>query len=446
MKQILTNNSIIVQEAKKSFLSEEAAEGDTEIKVDSQKGFDTGQILLIGELGNETTEFAYTHDSTSPSDKTITLKDSLDYSHSQGTSVYIVPWDEYVFYHAPEKDSDKEKLATLKIQVDDEDTVYVDTSYSDGFYFTRLRNSVDEILSDYSDPIPWKGYDGNTVARCINYALKRNKMDSFTKFIDFDFCIDEINDAINYINGKKKKWSNLQDFNYKLGTMTRGENEFSLPDNVWDYSYKSILDVRAGDGKSLIYKDKREWNDLMVGVVRTEVESISEDTSITVENATELDDGGTVMIAGEQIDYDGKSGNTLTGIDDTSSISVGDSVWQGDYQEGNPLYYTVYGENLYVYPLTSSTDENKTVFVDFWTEAPEVSSYSDTLDVDRYDMVKHYLTWAIRMEIQNDGVRDTEDGDYLQFRDILVDAIRGDITGQHYMEKPKLNTINYKSL
>ncbi|MFW6176598.1 MAG: hypothetical protein ACOC40_02740 [Thermoplasmatota archaeon] len=446
MKQILTNNSIIVQEAKKSFLSEEAAEGDTEIKVDSQKGFDTGQILLIGELGNETTEFAYTHDSTSPSDKTITLKDSLDYSHSQGTSVYIVPWDEYVFYHAPEKDSDKEKLATLKIQVDDEDTVYVDTSYSDGFYFTRLRNSVDEILSDYSDPIPWKGYDGNTVARCINYALKRNKMDSFTKFIDFDFCIDEINDAINYINGKKKKWSNLQDFNYKLGTMTRGENEFSLPDNVWDYSYKSILDVRVGDGKSLIYKDKREWNDLMVGVVRTEVESISEDTSITVENATELDDGGTVMIAGEQIDYDGKSGNTLTGIDDTSSISVGDSVWQGDYQEGNPLYYTVYGENLYVYPLTSSTDENKTVFVDFWTEAPEVNSYSDTLDVDRYDMVKHYLTWAIRMEIKNDGVRDTEDGDYLQFRDILVDAIRGDITGQHYMEKPELNTINYKSL
>jgi hypothetical protein len=58
-------------------------------------------------------------------------------------------------------------------------------------------------------------------------------------------------------------------------------------------------------------------------------------------------------------------------------------------------------------------------------------------------MVKHWLTWAIRMQLKNDGIRDMGDGDYMQFEIMLRDAIRGERHGQKYQTKPKLNTINY---
>ncbi len=453
MRTIPITNEALVRNIKSTFINSAVDSTDTTLSVESIVGFGANQLILIGELGNEKTEIAKTHSTTAPSGSTITLSSELSFSHNTGTKIYILNFDEIEISWSLTEDGEKEVLSTISVQADQKETLYEDTSKAEGYYFIRFKNSITDSFSDYSDPVPWGGYSSNTVGSIIQYALKRNKLETFTKFIDYDFCIEEINSCLKYIVGKKKKWTHLQDFDYALGTATRGEYSMALPDDVWNKSHKAILDVRTSGGLALRYKDKKEFNDLMYGVQRTTASAATAgDTTLTVTDATHLEEDGIVMVNGMLIEYDEKDGNELKGIPTTgdgsitTNITAGDNVWQGSYQESSPYYFTVYGGNLYWWPMTSSTTPSQNIIVDFWTEAPEIESDSDELDIHRYDMVKHWLTWAIKMQLKNDGTRDFQEGDYVIFREILLDAMRTDIHGQTYKYRPALNTIKYPSI
>jgi hypothetical protein len=450
MKPIIINNSILTEDALETYLTASAS-GST-LTVKNISGFTTNQIILVGELGSENSEIIKTHATTSPTGTTITLASSLVQTYQSGTKVRVIPYDQVEISHATTITGDKTVLDTVSLTADSIQTRYEDQDYSAGYYFIRFKNTAltPNIYSDYSDPIPYDGYETNTVGNIIAYALKRNKLETFTKFVDYNFCIEEINSCLKYISGKLKKWTRLQEFDYELGTLTRGNYKLAMPTNVWKHSYKSVLDVRVEGKGALTYKDKKEFNDLFEGVLlKTATAATAGDTTFELDDTTNLDDDGTVMVNGNLITYTGISGNTLTGIPAsgtgaiTETITAGDNVWQGSYKEGTPLYFTVYDEYMYFYPLTSSSTASRRIFADFWKEAPQIDSDNDEIDVYRYDMVKHWLTWAIRMQLKNDGVRNLNDGDYMQFEVILNDSKRGEIHGQKYKTKPSLNTIKF---
>lgn len=453
MRIIPSQNNFLTADRKYTFLNAGASASSTTLTVASIVGFATDQLLLVGEIGSEKAEIVQTHASTSPSGSTVTLASGLSFDHPAGTRVYIIDWDKVEIHWSLTEDGSKTLLDTIDIQVDQVETVYEDTSKVEGYYFIRFKNSVTDSYSDYSDAIPWEGFDDNTVSKAINYALKRNKLKTFTDFIDYDFCIEEINNCLRYIRGKKKKWTHLQDFNRELGQTARGEFSIALPTDVWRKSHKSILSVRIGDNKELSYKDKKDFDKLLVGVTRTtlSVGASAGDTEIYLTNAYDFDDDGSVMIAGQVIDYDDKDDSTgkLSGIPTsgtgsiTADIVAGTNVWQGSYKEGTPLYYTVYDGYLYWWPLTGSSKPIMNIVADFWTEASEVESDGDTLDIYRFEMVKLWLTWAIRAQLKNDGIRDYNDADYMKMREILMDAIKQDVHGQRYKTTPRLNKINY---
>ena len=100
---------------------------------------------------------------------------------------------------------------------------------------------------------------------------------------------------------------------------------------------------------------------------------------------------------------------------------------------------------MYVWPLPSSSYDDRVLYVDYWKEAPSVDSDADTLDISRYGMVKFWLVWAIRSQTKNEGMRNFEDGDWLMFEKVLKKAmlIESQTHGQKYKMKPKLNTISY---
>ncbi len=116
-----------------------------------------------------------------------------------------------------------------------------------------------------------------------------------------------------------------------------------------------------------------------------------------------------------------------------------------DDDKGKPKYYTVKDESIYLYPIPDGDADGTKLMVDFWKEAPEVDSMGDELDIMRYDMVKYYLTAAIRWQRQNDGAMDQEDGDYLRYQRMLNQAniIENQTSGEDYGWKPKLNTIEF---
>lgn len=453
MRNLSINNTSIAKDKKSTFLSASSAAAATTLTVESISGFAIDQLLLIGEFGVEQSEIILTDDETAPTGSTVTLASGLVFAHSQGTKVYILDWNQIEVSWSETSDGEKEVLATIAIQADQTETIYNDEEKSTGYYFFRFKDSVNTTYSSYGPPVPYGDFDDNTVAKAIQYAMKRNKLSDFTEFIDHDFLVDEINNCLRYIRGKKKRWAALQDFNYELGQTARGEYAIALPTDVWQKSHKAILDVRIGDNQSLIYKDKKEFNELLVGVNKTTLASAATtgDTEITLTNSYDFDDDGSVMIASQVIEYGDKDNDTgeLSEVPAsgtgavTADVASGVNVWQGSYSEGTPNYYTVYDGYLYWWPLTGTTRPIMNIVADFWTEAPEINSDDDTLDIYRFEMVKLWLSWIVRAQMNNDGKRDFNDGDYMSFREALSDAIKQDVHGQRYKTVPKLNRIQY---
>ena len=460
MKIIYLDNSILVKDKKSTFLSASATATATTITVESIVGFAVNQNLLIGEIGSEKFEIIHTHAVTAPTGTTITLASGLTYSHSARTKIYVIDWDKAEFSHADTVAGDKDVLTTIAIQADQKETQYKDIAESAGYYFVRFVNTIPatDTYSGYSDPIPYVGFTGNQVGHIISYALGRNKLKTFTDNVDHSFCIDEINASLRYITGKFKRWSNLQQFDYILGQTARGIYEYELPSDIYERnSNRSILSVKIGDEKTpLDYIDKIELNKEMEGVCYTQVatEGAIGATSLVVDNAYDFADTGSINVYISNtlytITYTGitRGTGTFTGIPAsgtgaiTATIPVDTNVWYGE-DEGEPYYYTVYDGSLYVWSLPDTTHKNLNLYLNYYTAVTAIDSDADELDLIRYDCIKHYLVWAIRSQIKNDGRRDLTDVDYLQFLDILRDYKRTEISGQRSKRNPNVRGITY---
>ena len=459
MKHLSASNTEILKDRQSSYLISASASGTDTLSVKSIQEFAVNKILCIG-VGGETTEIIKTHATEIPDGNTVTLASNLVYSHSPYEVVSIIPFDQVEFSHSATATGDKTVLKLKGFDMASTETIYDDMTYSSGYYFIRFKETITNSFSDYSDPIPFTGLGTNTVGFVINYALKRNKLDGFTKYVDYDFCISEINACLRYITGKLKTWSKLQKTNYIVGQTTRGINKISLPSDIWeDRGIKSILGIRIGTETDLLSKTTTEMEDEMQGCIQTQVttEASAGDTTLEIDNSYDFGDTGsvTVYISGTlyTITYTGVTRSATTGVltgvpasgdgSITVTIPVDTNVWKGE-SEGKPTYFTIDSDgNIVFWPIPSASYDNLNIFMDYWTGPTAVDSDTDTLDAFRFDAVKHWLTWAIKMQDSNNGERNLKDGDYIQFEMILADYIRTEIPANRKKSRPKMNGITY---
>lgn len=451
MRPIQANNLILTQDKNQTYISVDIDAVSSTLTVDSITGFAVNQILLIGEFGSEASEIIKTSASTAPSGSTITLLNNTVHEHLQGSKVTVLDWDQVEFSYASTEAGAKTVLSTASIRADADFTQYTDTTYSGGYYFIRFKNSISGIYSDYSDPIPWVGFGSNTVGACIEYALKRNKTD-FTDNVDHEFCIEEIKNCLQDIAGTRKRWMQWQEFDYLFGQTARGIYRIALPSTMWQYSNRALLDLRMQGQQALNYKDEIEWQDLLDGVKHNtlKIGAAVGATSITVDNSYDFSDTGSLLIKGQSITYTAKDNATgvISGIPAsgtgsiTAVIAAGDDVWQGA-SEGCPEDFTIKDGYMYYWPLASAQYAGKNIYGDFWKVAPTVDSDGDEIEAPRYDMAKYWLTWAIRSQLKNDGMRDVNDADYQAYLRGLSAAnrIENNSSGQKFKQKPKLNTM-----
>jgi len=424
------------------------------LTIESIVGFAINKILFIGEPGNEDSEVIKTHSATAPTGTTVTLAANIVFAHSIGTRVYIVDYDQIEFSHAATVAGSKSVLVTQNIQADQEPNIYRDTAQTSGFFFTRYKETIGGTFSSYSDAIPYAGFANNQIGKAVSYAMKRYDVE-YSDRITEEFYIDEANRCLTYMHGKLKKWHTLQEFDYALGTITRGVYSFTMPTDSWQFSPRSVLGVRVGSGKNLVYNDKKSWEDRLEGVNHTTLVSsaIIGATTVTLTDSSDFKSAGTIMVAGISITYTANDTATgiLTGIPAsstgsiTANITAADDVWGGDYEEGEPQYFTVYEGTMYVWPLANATYAGKDLSLDYWKQPATIDSLGDTIDDFRYDAVQDWLTWMTKMVTKNDGDLDEGDGNFKFFTAKLNDAIKLElnIQNQKYPMRPRMNTIKF---
>lgn len=438
MKTIYAENNELTKDEKFTYLSADADAADGTLTVQSIVGFAINKILCIGEIGSEKTEIVKTHAATAPSGSTITLASNLSFAHPEGTTVYIVDWDQAEFSHAATTDGTKTVMTTTSLQVDHEYTQYEDTTYSSGYYFYRLKNSILNVYSTYSDPLPYGDYGDNTVMAIKQRALEAadEKIGDLITHKFLDECLWQARREYHNSPGKRPF---RRDYESDLGNVTTGMYSLAVPSDLQDpETAQNIFSLRVGIETPMKYYTKREWNEDYQGVGHTTVSSAitAGDTSIALTNTRDFDESGTITIGTQDITYTANNESTgiLTGVPASgdgaveTDIDADTDVWQ-NASFGLPKNYTVFENYIYFNCPIHNDYVDQNIWGDYYKTVVEKDSDADELDEPEYDMYVSYLTWRIKKK-KDPSLKAENDTDYKEWLVKKANALNNEYLGQ----------------
>lgn len=460
-KSIFVDNSILTKDKKFTFLTSTATNGTNSLSVQSIVGFNSlttssGQIICIGELGNERSEFISTSSSTVASGTTVTLASNLLFDHPQDTKVYLVDWNRTDFQWSATATGTKSTLTAypINIQADQLETLYRDTAQTTGFYFVRFNETIGNTNSDFSDPIPFGGFDDNTVAE-----IKKRALDSIKERIDPDVITH------NFLN--KALWQGRREyhqspgkrpfrrkFNIVVGNVSTGIFRISLPADVEKpYTAENVYGVRIGTQPNMQYYDKKLWDTDYQGSAHSTLRTAYAvgDQDLYVTDTRNYSVSGSVVVEDDSIAYSAVGVSTTLGTLRIStqgkfSHANGSDVWQ-NMPSGMPQNFTVFadpGASAFIYfssPI-STTYVNQEIFADYYRTIVDFDSDSDALDEPDYDMFVSYLAWRIKKR-KNKGMNDFTDPDYQMWVQRKANAIAMEYIGTEVRIKPNIEHLPF---
>lgn len=465
MKTIYINNEDLTRDKRKTYLSEDVVNAGTTIRVQSIIGFESvstssGQIVCIGEIGGERTEIRRTTNASAdgyPSStyKEIALRDSLQFDHPQDTPIYVIDFNRVEAAWAASVNGTKATLFAYPFQIrpDQPEMSFVDTSATAGYYFTRFNESVGNSYSDYSDPVPYGGYDDNTV-----FSIKKRAIDNLGEQVDgvithefLNQCLWEARREYHQSPGKRPF---RRKFNAVLGTALTGSYRIEAPTDLErGATAENVFGVRIGTNENMTYYDKKEWDfdyrDKPHSYLLTAY-TTGTDTDLYLNSVRDFEDEGAVSIEGATVSYSarGVSGGTLRISSHGSwSASAGSDVWQ-NATYGLPSKFTVFADPagsswIYFNRAIETAYVNQNIYGDYYRTLVGYDSDADVLDEPKYDFFVDYLMAKIRQR-RSKGEEDvTKDPNYRVWLFKKQEALNSEILGVELRAYPDVDDIPY---
>lgn len=185
----------------------------------SKRGFyradrtDSTYLVMVGDYNQEKTEIQIiTADDT---DNKYLAVGKLSNSHSAADPVTQIDFNQIQVYGATTPGGEKTLLDTVTIDPTQSFTEYV-YEYNDGvgetlytYFTTAYYNSSTDVLSQYSEEIEGTTFNRRTIKRIIESgaikALTRVE-ESPNAILNWDNCIDLVQDGIDEISVRMRKW------------------------------------------------------------------------------------------------------------------------------------------------------------------------------------------------------------------------------------------------
>jgi hypothetical protein len=265
MVTLRSDNRVLTQNVKYAFLTDNYSKGVNVINITSTNDFKVNDFILIGDMGKENAEI-FRIGAINASSGDITLQDASGtgavtlYGHQESSKVYQLPYNQVMFYwtaatgtiadETPVFSTTTALSGWLSLDPTSWYTVFADTAHSTGFGWFIYRNSATTEASTNSNPIPYGGFSGNTVA---------------SVFADFDSLLNiselklvTVSDKFSWLNealAQFKNKLNLSNVEYTVSvpqiiTVFSGVSEYQLPDDFSDLisvsSYNPANPTAAG--------------------------------------------------------------------------------------------------------------------------------------------------------------------------------------------------------
>lgn len=287
-------------------------------------------------------------------------------------------------------------------------TEYFNTGPTFNFYFAEFYDGTN--YSTQSDGIAAKTSSGykNKVVQIIDRALRRRNVKESSK-INYDLLLEDFNDAQDIITETK-------DWDFELASISSDmlvehQQKYTPPTDLkYQESDRSLISLSIGNGSPLTYYD---WNEFLKEKISgTKFSTINGAvtagaTSITLDNSANFDDTGSIYVVGQSaaIAYTDNTSNVLTVAADqvTATLADGVEVWQG-VSESLPDSYTLYNEELYVYPLPSSDHTGKSIDYKYYKALTRAEDINDTTEITPTSLIIDYLEACIEKYKENDSL------------------------------------------
>lgn len=167
-------------------------------------------------------------------------------------------------------------------------------------------------------------------------------------------------------------------------------------------------------------------------------------------SSVDFDDTGSITVEADSPGYttsNDRTNGVLWGIQTGSVASAhasGVNVFTGATL-GQPVYYTVINQTIYIYPVVGSDYNNRNLYLDYVKGVTVVSSDTDDLLVPDYMLVAYYIAYKILLRknngIENDGTKAMKGN----FRERLNNLKTTERNGQFVTLQPRSSIwINYR--
>lgn len=434
MKTIYTNLTDLTREKRITFLNEDVVVGGTTLAVQSIIGFESldtssGQVLCIGKLGDERTEIRRTSttsgQSPSAAYKWVYLRDALQFDHAQDTPVTIIDWDRLEIQWAASVNGTKATMFSYPFNITPDilEMVNIETSATAGYYFVRFNKTIDSSNSDWSDAIPYGGFDDNSVFMIKKRALDELGEEIDGKYITHEFLNQSLWEARRDYHSSPGKRPFRRNFNAIIGTALTGSYRIDLPTTVESpYGSENVYGVRVGANENMKYIDKKQWDFYYKGSPHSTLDlpyTAGTSTSIWLTNGRDFSGSASILVEGTTVGLSRITGetNSFTIITHGSwNCSAGSDAFE-NISDGLPNEFTVFAEpggSAYIYfnrPISTSYI-NQNIYLDYYRTLLGFNSDADILDEPNYDMFVPYLKARIKVRRSKGQLDITTDPDY----------------------------------
>ncbi len=459
---LVTNLTDLTREKRFTFLTEDVVATGTTLRVQSVIGFESistssGQVICIGKIGDERTEILRSSNASgefpSPATKTVFLRDSLIFDHPQDTRVTIVDWDRAEVQWAASVNSTKATVAAYPFNItpDVPGMLYVDTSATAGYFFVRFNNTIRAANSDFSDPVPYTGYDDNMVFKIKERALQSLGEEVDGVIITHEFLNQSLWEARREYHQSPGKRPFRRKFNIDIGNALTGSARIELPTDIEKpATAENLFGVRIGTNSNMTIYDKKDLDYDFVNIPHTTLTSAytigARDLYVT--STRDFADSGVVSIEGTSISYSAKSvsGGTLRiSVDGSWDTSIGSDVWQ-NASYGLPDKFTVFadpGGSAYIYfnrPIDTAYI-NQNIYADYYRTLVGFNSDFDVLDEPDWDMYTPYLMAKIKHRRSKGTFDITTDPDYKLWQFKKQNALNKEFLGTAIRIQPDISHL-----
>jgi hypothetical protein len=452
MKQFYVDTTTIKEGKEFTFLNQDESAGATAIGVRGTIGFGTDIFVLIGEMGEENAEIARIPADTAIGGFNIPIASpGLRFYHPSDTKVYRIDWNQVAFSRSTGIGTQKGTLATKDIEPDLLETQYRDVTNTTGYGFVEFYNSIDSTYSSPSDPIPYAGFDADTV-----WAIKDRALKGLNEKIDGDIITHDVLNEMLWEGRRelhdspgKRPFRNM--FEQVIGNVSTGMYKILMPDNCQrPYTAENLYGLRIGRQKPIDYIDKKEWTFYFRGVAHGLLATAYATTNSTlyINNSKDFNDEGSVTIEEDVISYtfNERSANALS-ISTAGSHAhvVNSDVWQ-NASYGLPERFTVFGggnTSAYIYfnrPVgTAYVDQN--IYADYYRMLVPMDSDADKLDEPEWDIYVPFLRAKIKQRKAQGNFNLEEDSDWREWTRRKNEALAKERTGQDINITPDISHL-----